>query len=33
MMGPLLRRFPAVEKKLHGFLTRHAKPLSADISA
>ena len=32
-MGPLLRRFPAAEKKLHGFLARHAKPASADISA
>jgi hypothetical protein len=32
-MGPLLRRFPAAEKKLHGFLARHAKPVSADVSA
>ena len=32
-MGPLLRRFPAAEKKLELFLARHAKPVSADISA
>jgi hypothetical protein len=29
-MGPLLRRFPAAEKKLQGFLARHSKPVSAD---
>jgi uncharacterized membrane protein YbaN (DUF454 family) len=32
-MGPLLRRFPATEKKLQVFLARHQKPVSADISA
>jgi uncharacterized membrane protein YbaN (DUF454 family) len=32
-IGPLLRRFPAAEKKLHRFLARHAKPVSANISA
>jgi uncharacterized membrane protein YbaN (DUF454 family) len=32
-MTPLLRRFPAAEKKLHGFLARHAKPVPANISA
>ena len=32
-MGPLLRRFPAAEKKLEMFLARHAKPVSADVSA
>lgn len=31
-MGPLLRRFPAAEKKLQVFLARHHKPASADIS-
>jgi len=33
LMGPLLRRFPAAEKKLEIFLARHAKPVSADLSA
>jgi uncharacterized membrane protein YbaN (DUF454 family) len=33
LMCPLLRRFPAVEKKLEIFLARHAKPISADLSA
>ena len=32
-MGPLLRRFPAAEKKLQVFLARHQKPVSADVSA
>ena len=32
-MDPLLRRFPAAEKKLEIFLARHAKPVSADLSA
>ena len=32
-MGPLLRRFPAAEKKLQGFLARHAKSVSANVSA
>jgi uncharacterized membrane protein YbaN (DUF454 family) len=31
-MGPLLRRFPAAEKKLHVFLARHKKPVSANAS-
>jgi putative transmembrane protein PGPGW len=33
LMGPMLRRFPAAEKKLEIFLARHAKPVSADLSA
>jgi len=32
-MGPLLRRFPAAQKKLQLFLARHQKPVSADLSA
>jgi uncharacterized membrane protein YbaN (DUF454 family) len=31
-MGPLLRRFPAAEKKLQVFLARHEKSVSADAS-
>lgn len=32
-MGPMLRRFPAAEKKLQVFLARHVKSISADASA
>ncbi|HEY2171656.1 MAG TPA: PGPGW domain-containing protein [Candidatus Angelobacter sp.] len=31
-IGPLLRRFPAAEKKLHVFLARHEKSVSANAS-
>lgn len=31
-IGPLLRRFPAAEKKLHVFLARHDKSVSANAS-
>ena len=31
-IGPLLRRFPAAEKKLQVFLARHVKSVSANAS-